>query len=142
MNMDNYTYRAIVTRVIDGDTICCDIDLKSRLGFESVLSDQLYDLGFGFWVQAQVALAGELWYKKVRIRLFGLNAPEKNGVEKEQGLRSKDFLKSVVEGQEIFLETVKNKHDSFGRYLGIIYLQGVNINDMLVSQGYAQIKTY
>ncbi len=138
--MTNYTYRSLVTRVIDGDTLCCDIDLKSRLNFESVLADQLYDLGFGFW--ANVLPTGELWHKKVRIRLFGLNAPETTGVKKHEGLRSKDFLKSLVEGQEIFLETVKDKHDSFGRYLGIIYFQGINVNEMLVSQGYAQNTTY
>lgn len=140
ITIQNYTYRAFVFRVVDGDTICCHIDLKSRFGLDLPQSDVLSDMGFRIW--AHVLPDGEMWYKNVRIRLFGINAPEKTGVEKEQGIRSKNFLKSLVEGQEIYLETVKDKSDDFGRYLGIIYHQGVKVNDMLVERGYAQTKQY
>lgn len=45
-----YLYRAVVVRVVDGDTINVDIDL-------------------GFYV----------WIKKQRIRLFGIDTPEVRG---------------------------------------------------------------
>jgi endonuclease YncB( thermonuclease family) len=145
--MTNYIYQAKVIRVVDGDTFVCDINLKSRINSqatsqatETIAPEVLYDLGFGFWSTLPPGI--EIWHKKVRIRLYGINAPEKFGVQKSQGLRSKEYLKQLIEGKEICLETIKDKCDDFGRYLGIAYFQGVNINEKLVTEGYAQRKIY
>ena len=68
-----YKYNAKVTRVVDGDTV-----------------DALVDLGFDTW-------------KKVRIRMAGINAPEsrtRDLEEKKRGLaaraRLKVLLKSII----------------------------------------------
>ena len=63
-----YEYKAIVTRVIDGDTI--DVDIQ--LGFDVVLAKQ-------------------------RIRLLGIDTPESRTRDKEEkvrGLLSKEFVKN------------------------------------------------
>ena len=60
-----FEYNARVTKVVDGDTI-----------------DAMVDLGFGTW-------------KKVRIRMHGINAPEsrtRNLEEKKKGLAAKARL--------------------------------------------------
>lgn len=65
-----YRYRATVTRVVDGDTVDCNIDL----GFSVVLSNQ-------------------------RIRLHGIDTPESRTRDKEEkkyGLLSKAFLQKQL----------------------------------------------
>ena len=77
-----YEYKAIVTRVIDGDTI--DVDIQ--LGFDVVLAKQ-------------------------RIRLLGIDTPESRTRDKEEkvrGLLSKDFvLNNCAVGSTIRLQSRK-----------------------------------
>jgi len=113
-----YTYKAFCSRVIDGDTIVCDwVDV----GFHIKTTD-------------------------LKFRLFGINAPEtrtKDKKEKEAGLKAKQWLKLEIEGKEIIIKTYRDKQqDAFGRYLVEIWLDGVNINDLLVQEGLAVYKQY
>ena len=107
-----YHYRAIVTKVYDGDTCTVDIDLGLRA-----------------------------WLRGEKIRLRRINAPELRKESREAGLRSRDFLRELILGKEIILETIKDRRGLYGRYLGEIWLlkdgQYVNINDIMVEQGYA-----
>ena len=69
------------------------------------------------------------------------------GVERPAGLESRDFLRSRIKGKEVVLQTIKDKKGKYGRYLAYIWLKDesgnwVNINDMLVQQGYAVYKDY
>ena len=113
-----YHYRAVVRKVYDGDT--CTVDI---------------DLGLGCWIHNE------------SIRLHRINAPEVKGVERPAGLRSRDFLRSQIKGKEVILETVKDKKGKYGRYLAEIWLKDesgnwLNVNDLLVQQGYAFYKDY
>jgi len=139
-----YTYRAAVTKVTDGDTIHCDIELMSRFGTEIPPLDIECDLGFSFWMKP--ILDAKIWYRDQRIRLYGINAPETRGVTKEAGNSSKTFLRSLIMNQDILLQTIKvkerDKSDNFGRYLGVVFLQGVNVNERLIAEGYAEAKHY
>ena len=108
-----YLYRAEVVRVIDGDTVDLDIDL-------------------GFYV----------WMKSQRIRLIDIDAPETKGDQKAAGLAAKAFLAKQIEGKRVILRTYKGKDEadrkgSFGRWLGRIYLNGEDINQMMMDRGYA-----
>jgi len=108
-----YLYRAVVVRVIDGDTIDVDIDL-------------------GFYV----------WIKKQRIRLFGIDAPEVKGETRSEGLAATEHLKSLIEGESIILRTVKgddggDRDDSFGRWLGTIYHGDMDVNAEMIRSGHA-----
>lgn len=118
MNEKLYFYRATVKSVYDGDTITVDIDL-----------------GLMTWIHAE------------KLRLYRINAPELRGSEREEGLKSRDFLRSLIDGKEIFIETVKDKKGKYGRYLAEIWLeQGtdnwINVNDLLVTEGYAEYHDY
>ena len=118
MELTLYHYKAKVTSVYDGDT--CTVDI---------------DLGLHTWI------AGE------KIRLNRINAPEVRGSERAKGLKSRDFLRSKIEGNEVFIQTIKDKKGKYGRYLGEIWFEEtegnfININDLLVTEGFAKYHKY
>jgi len=118
MNEKLYHYRAVVQSVYDGDT--CTVDI---------------DLGLGIWVHGE------------KLRLYRINAPERRGVEKEAGLKSGDYLRNLIDGKEIFVQTFKDRKGKYGRYLADIWLEDedgtwTNVNDLMVQQGYAVYKEY
>lgn len=143
-----YSYRAVVTDIKDGDTIAVNIDLPSRFGKEappSLDSEGLCDYGFGVW---SIPNLSNLWLTDVTIRLALLNAKEITGAEKKEGLEAKFYLYSLIFGEEIYLETQKYKRprtkpqevrDPYGRYLGTVILKGVNINQRMLDEGFAQL---
>lgn len=107
-----YEYRAKLIKIIDGDTI----DVK-------------IDLGFGISL-------------KKRVRLFGINAPEtrsKDLDEKKAGLASKRRLEAVLEasGGKFILKS--KGVGKFGRCLGEILVDNVNINQLLIKEGLAEV---
>lgn len=112
-----YHYRALVRAVYDGDT--CTVDI---------------DLGLGTWIHGE------------KVRLYRINAPELRGSEREAGLRSRDFLRSKIDGKEVFIHTVKDKKGKYGRYIADIWVEDddawINVNDLLVSEGYARYQQY
>ena len=73
-------YKAKVVNVYDGDTCTVDIDLGLLI-----------------------------WNKGEKIRLNRINAPELRGNEKPKGLKSRDFLRSLIFDKEVFIETIKDK---------------------------------
>jgi micrococcal nuclease len=103
-----YTYRARVSAVYDGDTITADIDL----GFSVVLRGQ-------------------------SIRLARINAPEVRGTSAEMGIRSRDALRDRVLGKDVLLRTIKDSREKYGRWLGEVWVDGVCVNDWLLSEGLA-----
>ena len=104
-----YHYKAVLVRVIDGDTIDVDIDL----GFD-------------------------VWLKKQRIRLAGIDAPEsrtRNKAEKVLGLAAKERLIELCCG-EMQLESLGT--GKYGRILGIPKTsEGVSMCQILIDEGYA-----
>ena len=103
-----YIYRAIVNKVYDGDTITVDIDL-----------------GFN------------IWKKNESIRLLGIDAPEIRGEEREQGLISKKFLSHLVLHKEVEIRTHKDSKGKYGRYLAIIIVNELNVNEYMIQKGFA-----
>ena len=95
--------------VHDGDTFTVDIDL-----------------GFGVWLKDQI------------IRLYGINAPEVKGEFRSLGFTSRDRLSELTINKEIILETIKDKKEKYGRWLGIVLVDGKNVNDLLVEEGFAK----
>ena len=79
MELELYKYKAHVVSVYDGDT--CTIDI---------------DLGLHTWIHGE------------KIRLHRIDAPEIRGADREQGLLSRDYLKSLILDQEIILQTIKD----------------------------------
>jgi micrococcal nuclease len=103
-----YKYKAIVNSVHDGDTLTLDIDL-----------------GFGVWLKNQT------------VRLHGINAPELKGLTKESAIRSKNRLIDLVLGKNVILESIKDKKEKYGRWLGKIHIDGILVNEILIKEGLA-----
>ena len=94
---------------MDGDTVDVDIDL----GFDMILSKQ-------------------------RIRLYGIDTPESRTRDKEEkfyGKLSGQFLKDQCKkGSCITLRTHLDKKGKYGRILGEIIVDGVNINQLMIAE--------
>lgn len=110
-----YQYKAKLIRVVDGDTV-----------------DALIDCGFST-------------FKKERIRLYGIDAPEsrtRDKAEKKRGLAAKARLKELIkEGKnEFIVETSIDKKGKYGRLLGELFNLSdadTSYNQTLVKEGHA-----
>jgi micrococcal nuclease len=95
-----FTYPFLVDRVVDGDTFAGVIDLGFRIRME------------------------------VRVRLLGVDAPEvrnaKSDDERQAGLQAAEFVAELVTGVECVL--VSSRVDAFGRALGRVLADGVDVN--------------
>lgn len=124
-----YEYRAIITRVIDGDTYVVNLDL----GFYTRIFSQ-------------------------RVRLYGLDTPEVYGryADPERGPAASDFVRTWLEancpkrasdehghGHEVVLRTHKavdtagNEQESFYRWMAEVYSPGgSSLAEALKSSGH------
>ena len=69
---------------------------------------------------------------KFRIRLDKIDAPEK---KQAFGNKAKQFLSALIFGKQV---TVRYKAvDRYGRIVGVVYCDGVEINLVMVQNGYA-----
>lgn len=121
-----YEYQAIVAKVQDGDTVYLDVDQ----GFRE-------------------------WHHDMSIRMAGINAPELklkdpvtgayikdaagHTVDNPLGIAARDFLMDKLPvGQLVILHSLKDKADKYGgRWDGIIFVDNVNINELMIQSGHA-----
>ena len=112
-----FHYTATVQSVYDGDT--CRVDI---------------DLGLGIWIRNE------------KLRLVRINAPEMTGDDKALGTAARDFLRELIDGQKVIIESVKDRRGKYGRYLAEIWIQQdeiwINVNDALVAAGHAVYQEY
>ena len=102
-----YEYGCKVTRVVDGDTVDC-----------------ILDLGFSI-------------LHKCRIRLYGIDTPESRTRDKDEKVRGKlaaKFLKDAIDnGKKVILRTkLKDSKGKYGRVLGEIIVDDININVTMI----------
>ena len=117
-----YEYNAHVERVVDGDTIDCTIDL-----------------GFSTW-------------KKIRVRMEGINTPEsrtRDKEEKKRGLAAKERLKEILKYNDNKCVLKVSGLGKFGRSLASVYVDTlssttpkssiteINVNKQLIEEGHA-----
>ena len=114
-----YNFRVTkIDRVVDGDTIDVTIDL----GFEL--------------------------YKKERVRVAGVDTPEKRTRDKEEkalGIDAtnwlKDKLTETIKGdEELIIRTeLKGGVGKYGRLLGWLYIgdADISLNEQMITEGYA-----
>ena len=103
-----YEYGCQVTRVVDGDTIDVDLDL----GFDIIY--------------------------KCRVRLYGIDTPEsrtRNKDEKVRGKLASKFLQEAISsGKNVILRTqLKDSKGKFGRVLASVIVDGIDINQSMVT---------
>ena len=117
-----YEYNAVVERVVDGDTI-----------------DVIIDLGFKTW-------------KKVRVRMEGINTPEsrtRDLEEKKRGLAAKDRLVEILELNNNKCVLHVSGVGKFGRAIANVFVTSlsptpddssitlINVNQQLITEGHA-----
>ena len=114
-----YNFRVTkINRVVDGDTI-----------------DVTIDLGFDL-------------YKKERVRVAGVDTPEKRTRDKEEkalGIDATNWLKEklteTIKGdEELLIRTeLKGGVGKYGRLLGWLYVgdSDVSLNEQMITEGYA-----
>ncbi len=90
----SYRYRAKIVSVYDGDTVRADIDLGCSI-----------------------------WVRNEPLRLFGIDAPELRGDERNEGLRSRDWLRHRVLDRDVIVETIKDKRGKYGRLLAKLWIE-------------------
>jgi endonuclease YncB( thermonuclease family) len=133
-----YEYRVIVTGQHDGDTFRGDIDTNE---VTHELPAKL-DLGFNLVWRREKGEGYRLWFTDRPFRLNRINAPEVTGEQKPLGLKSKEYVnKSLPIGAEIWVRTVKDKTEKYGRYLADIYPKGFTgpcLNDSIVADGFGK----
>lgn len=102
---------------------------------EDMDRDPVYD-GDTLWVDIDL---GFMISQRIRLRLLGIDAPELRGQERAAGILSRNFLRSILKGEDFFVKTEKDKTGKYGRYLATVFLSdGTNVNDLLVSEGHAE----
>lgn len=69
-----------------------------------------------------------------RVRLLGIDAPEKNETFYKE---SKARLEQLIENKEVMLEREGDNKDRYSRLLRYVFLNDTNINLLLVQEGYA-----
>ena len=117
-----YEYNAIVDRVVDGDTV-----------------DVTIDLGFSVW-------------KKIRVRMEGINTPEsrtRDLEEKKRGLAAKDRLKNILEFNDNKCVLKVSGVGKYGRALATVLVESlsplngedgitlIDVNKQLIEEGHA-----
>ena len=69
-------------------------------------------------------------------RLKGIDTPELVGVNKLKAIAARDFLKSKLK-KPIIIKTYKDQKEKYGRYLCEIFIGKLNINQLMIAEGYA-----
>jgi endonuclease YncB( thermonuclease family) len=141
----DFTYQAVVKSVYDGDTIIVDVDLSSLLELRT-LSNSLerIDLGFSVdipldWAKLLARGQEKIWLRNQRIRFYGINCPE---LRTSAGLKAMVYVRSLLPvGSTVLVQTFRvsdrTKQEKYGRYLGVIFLEDMNLNQHLINKGYA-----
>lgn len=111
-----YVVRAIVRRIVDGDTVA-----------------------FSFLGKPPFALR-ESAIERPTIRLWGVDAPESNYQGQSQGEiaeRAKAELANLLKpGNRVAIHTAIDRVDGRGRLLGRIFKRGQDVNKRLLSSGW------
>jgi micrococcal nuclease len=107
--MSMWTYRAIIIRVVDGDTV----DVRIDLGF-SVLHE-------------------------ARLRLLGIDAPEmlaRDPAERERARAATARLSALLPvGAAVTVTTQKDRREKYGRYLARIVAGETDVCATLLAEG-------
>lgn len=111
---DGVTYDAVITRVIDGDTVA----------FEAK------------WLLAPLK-------PELSIRVFGVDTPEKGfrascDKEKAMGDKASAFTKKMIANGKKFQVVLMSWDKYGGRVLGDVIVDGQSLRKALIEQGYAR----
>ncbi len=93
---------------------------------------QAIKISDGDTMNVQKVENGKFVGEVIKIRMFGIDAPEKT---QDYGSESKQALEKLVSGKTLEIEE-KNR-DRYGRTVAIVYASGKNVNEEMVKDGNA-----
>ena len=107
MNDHRYIYDAECVKVVDGDTLKLEVDL------------------------------GLDCRRSITIRLYGINAPEVRGPEREEGIVSREALRELIDNSTggLIIQPIRDKTGKYGD-------QGQEFGEELVRLGLAKAVDY
>lgn len=111
LSVEAREFPAEIIRVVDGDTV-----------------DAVIDLGFNISITE-------------RIRLEGIDAPEirtSDQMEKMRGHEAAHALTVLIGDGNVVIES-DGKRGKFGRVLGVIVKDGLNLNQKLLNEGFVDV---
>jgi micrococcal nuclease len=109
-----YEYRAIITKVYDGDTLTADVDM-----------------GFN------------IWSKNIKIRVLGIDTPEirsKVQSEKKIAYLARDRVRDMCLGKEVIIRT--KGRGKYGRWLAEVIIDEKSLGEILISESLAKPSVY
>lgn len=71
-------------------------------------------------------------YKVESIRLNGIDAPEMSTAE---GKAVKKELEQLLQDKQVVISTSNDKREKYGRLLGEVIVNGINVNQLLIKKG-------
>ncbi|MDF2369356.1 MAG: thermonuclease family protein [Rhizobiaceae bacterium] len=82
-----------------------------------------------------------IWIKQQHFRLIDIDASGMRDVERPPGLDSVEYLTDLIGGKKIIIQTIKGRdggdsRGKYGRWLGRIYLNGMDVNQHMIDVGY------
>jgi len=110
-----YEYEGRILKVVDGDTADFELDL-------------------GFYVRVTK-----------RLRLVGINTPERHGPEADKAAEAVRFVETWTQGRRLIVRTERDRVEKFGRMLATVLREGAtladpreSLNEELIRYGLAQ----
>lgn len=92
----------------------------------------LKDIVDGDTIHLDIDLGFRTWRRGERYRLARINAPE---LKAPEGPAARDHLTLLLSKGPLIVTTIKA--DNYGRYLVECMVNGLNINDQMVADGFA-----
>ena len=112
---------AVITRVIDGDTVQVTLDLAYHCAFTTRLRLCLSDGS-------------------------GIDAPESRGPTRVEGKAATKHLEQLIEqhcpDNKVLVKSFKDKRGRYGRYIASLETTNVKLCDLMVQDGHAIRKDY
>lgn len=106
-----YEYRAVLGRVIDGDTVYLTVDLGFRV------------------------------FASIEFRLARVNAPEMRGFDRERGHAAARFLDGLLDAREILVRSDKSRDKYgrwIGDLFVLDEGEPLSVSDALIAAGHAE----
>jgi len=92
------------------------------------------DIIDGDTIKVDIDLGFGIYYYNQTVRLARINCPE---LKTTEGKTVANIITGKLLNKDIVVKTKKDKKEKFGRYLGEIFLDDININNWLVENNYA-----
>lgn len=132
-----------VKSVYDGDTIVILVPMIIRV-FSNISKELVEPIEPISNQLDQLDQLDQIYNYEIRLRLLGIDTPElkplKSIPNREEHIKkaneAKNFLSQQILDKIVTIEFKEN--DKYGRPLGSIYLNNINLNNLMIEKGYAK----